>query len=120
MPSGPELQDGWLTQFGTDYFREQPRYEMEFDVSALLGKLTLVQTVYAIFGRKPHSGHTNRYFAIPKLVEASYRCLHTGRVRNPQHASILAGCPDDDMEAHKSWWSDPRRIALSLLAESEV
>lgn len=67
LPTGAELTTGWLTQFGTDYFREQPRFEVEYDVSTIMGKLTLEQTVYAMFGRKPSPAHRHRHFDVAKL-----------------------------------------------------
>ncbi len=118
LPTGIELQDGWLTQFGTDTFRRKPRFARpEFDVSVLMGKLDLEATVLAVLGRKPRPHHNHRHFSVPRLVAACYRCLHTPSRRNPQHASILAECPDEDVEAHRAWWSDPRRQSLDSLAE---
>ncbi|QDH47643.1 hypothetical protein PP484_gp70 [Gordonia phage Madeline] len=124
LPAGPELLDGWMTQFGKMGdrfpFREHPRFETEFDVSVLRGRLTLEQTVRAIFGRPPKPGHCARHLDVCKLVAATYRCLDTGNLRNPQHASILASCTEEDIEAHRAWWEDPRRVTLQNLAESEV
>lgn len=119
-PRGFALSSGWLTQFGTDWFRSEPRFEQEFDVSALKGRLNLQETVYAILGRKPKSHHRHRHFQVTRLVDCMYQCLDTGWARNPQHASILAGCTEEDIEAHKAWWADPGRVTLDRLAESEV
>lgn len=122
LPTGHELRDGWLTQFGIETFRTQPRFDTEFDVSVLKGKLTLTETTNAVVGRKPkpNANYRHRHFSVPRLVAACYRCLHTPSRRNPQHASILAECPDEDVEAHRAWWSDPRRETLDSLAESGV
>ncbi|WP_195167890.1 hypothetical protein [Mycobacteroides abscessus] len=120
LPTGVELSEGWLTQFGTDWFREEPRFEQEFDVSVLLGNLTLKQTVYAMLGRKPKEHHCKRHFRVERLTAARYRCLHSAHPNNPQHASILAGCSDEDIEAHIAWWSDPRREKLESLVGSGV
>ncbi len=120
LPDGEELRSGFLTQFGTDYFRASPRFGTEFDVSALVGRLSLTQTVYAVLGRAPKPEHRHRHFDVNKLVAADYRCLDTGWIGNPQHASILAGCPGDDIQIHQQWWAHPRRLGLDSLAESEV
>ncbi|UVT31523.1 hypothetical protein SEA_MASK_91 [Mycobacterium phage Mask] len=118
LPMGNELAEGWLTQFGTDWFREQPRFESEFDVSALLGKLSLSEAIYASLGRPPGPKHRIRVFDVVRLVVHNYRCLHTPSSRNPQHASILAGCGHcDDIEIHRAWWSDPGRTPLRSLVE---
>lgn len=120
VPAGPPLAEGWLTQYGTDWFREKPRFEIEYDVSALRGRLSLEQTTMAILGRSPAVHHRHRHFDTARLWAEEYRCLHTGSARKPDHASILAACPDADIEAHKAWWNDPGRVALSLIAESGV
>lgn len=120
MPVGDALSEGWLTQYGTDYFREAPRFEIEFDVSTLVGRLSLQETVYAILGRPPNDQHTQRHFLVTRLVDAGYRCLRTSTRKNPRHASILAECADEDIEAHRAWWEDPGRTRLESLAESEV
>lgn len=122
LPRGTEVRDGWLTQFGTDDhrgFRAEPRWSKpEFDVSALVGKLTLSETSYAMFARKPRPGYLHRHFAVPRLVAASYLCLHTPRRKNPRHASILANLPGQNIEAHKAWWADENRKPLDSLVEN--
>lgn len=122
LPTGTELRDGWLTQFGTDDdrdFRAEPRWEKpEFDVSVLKGKLTLKETSLAMFGRKPKPLYRHRHFNVARLVAAFYRCLHTPTQEKPLHASILAGCLDQDIEAHKAWWSNASRKPLNSLVEN--
>jgi hypothetical protein len=117
IPTGPQLEDGWLTQYGTDYFREVPRFEKpEVDVSVFLGKLSLRETVYAMLGRPPAEHHRHRQFQVTKLVTATYRCLDTASPASPKHASILGSC-DGDLDVHKEWWSNPGRKTLESIAE---
>jgi hypothetical protein len=73
-----------------------------------------------MFGRPPKPVYAHRHFDVEKLVAAEYRCLKTPRPKKPLHASILAGCTDEDIEAHRVWWDDLRRVPLELLAEGKV
>lgn len=119
VPVGSEISDGWLTQFGTDVFREEPRWAIEMDVSTLLGQLSVEETVRAAFGRPPKPHHRRRWFRVARLTENAYRCIDTGHRKNPIHASIVAGCPGDDIEIHRAWWANPGRVTLEALAELE-
>lgn len=116
MPKGSDLTEGWLSQFGTDWFREVPRHGKEFDISAVVGRLTVQETVYAALGRPASGHHTVRYFEVPNLLSATYRCIHSTHQRKPLHASIMAPVHDQDVDSHKRWWDRLDRVTLNVLA----
>ena len=97
-------------------FREEPRWEIELDVSTITGKHDAAATTRAIFGCV-RDGWSVRHFPVAQLTDATYRSLNTPNRKNPQHASITAPLDTDDVENHKLWWHAPERVKLKAICE---
>jgi len=113
LPEGTPLAVGWLTQLGKDgSFREEPRWEIELDVSTLHGTLNVESAYRAITGRKPKGAWCVRHLSVVGLASAEYRCVHSPKRKNPQHSSVIAPIDTPDVENHRLWWRAPERIRI--------
>lgn len=118
--------NNWLSQYGKrGSFRERPRFEdlpqftkrPEFDVSAVLGRKTVEQTVRHAFQRPYRDGDEARYFICDELTMAGYVPTATPSERNDLHVSVYGGVDHHvDPVAAKDWWLQPSRVTLEEIA----
>lgn len=112
-----------LTQYGTTWFRPEPRYDgpiVEVAVSMLLGVRDVDFAARAVTKRPARPNATVRRFRTSDLWLNGYQLLHTPSERNPLHVSVFYGQivgPDQRDQARASW-ADPSRVTLDALAIS--
>lgn len=113
---------GSLSQFGTTWFRDEPRWESEWGVSVVRG-VRDARTLYRLMTGKPvpPPDATTRFFSAQQLRSEPYMVLCAPSIKNPYHSLICAGIHEyHETDASRSWWRQPARRRLDVYAHEEV
>lgn len=111
-----------LTQYGTDYFRAQPRFEahyiVEVALSMLLGDHDTAFAAQMVTRKPARANATVRRFRTSDLWLNGYRVLHTPSEFNPAHVSVYYGdiYEPAQRELARASWEDSNRVTLDALA----
>jgi hypothetical protein len=111
-----------VTQYGTTWFRERPRWDapiVEVAVSMLLGLQSVEYAAMMVTRQSPPKPEaTVRCFRTDDLYLAGYFVMHTPTESNPRHVSVFYGepCGPDEVEKAMACWSDAGRVTLESLA----
>jgi hypothetical protein len=112
-----------LTQYGTETFREEPRFDalppmVEVEVSMILGRRSVADAARIVTKRPPRPNATVRYFRTDDLYLNGYSVAHTPTERNPGHVSVHYGqlVHIDQVELARAHWSQRGRVTLESLA----
>lgn len=110
-----------LTQYGTTWFREIPRFEapiVEVEVSMMLGLRDVNFAARMVTGRRPKRDARVRHFRTDDLCLNGYLAAHTPTERNRHHVSIYYGqfVGVEEVELAMNSWLQPNRVTLESLA----
>jgi len=110
-----------LTQYGTSWFRAEPRFEaytVQVAVSMLKGQHSKAYAARKVTRMPPRNNANVRYFRTDDLWLNGYTVYHAPSEHNELHISVYFGNPaePDQLESARASWADPNRVTLDALA----
>jgi len=109
-----------LSQYGTTYFREHPRWEgatpPETDVSMQHGQLTAAEVARVITRRPPQRSDRVRHFYVGELEDNEYWVRADADPSLPRHCSVTSPMAPACTPECKAWWENSGRVTLESLS----